>query len=55
MTEPIPVTVHGIDEDTPPELLAALERIGRAAVEAFGEPGDTATVIVEDGPCEDLP
>jgi hypothetical protein len=45
------ITVCGLSEDVPPEVLRALADIGRAAAEAFGEPGDPVTIVFEDGPC----
>lgn len=45
------VTVCGLPDDAPPELLAALAAIGRAAAEAFGEPGEPVEVVISDGPC----
>lgn len=49
-TDPPVVTVCGLPDDPDPALVAALEALGRAAFEAFGEP---ATVVLEDGPCPD--
>lgn len=49
------VTVCGLPDDTPPEVLRALADLARAARDAFGEPDDAVTVFVSDGPCEEQP